>query len=463
MDIKLPPKVDYILQKLESNGYEAYIVGGCVRDHLLGQEPHDWDICTSAKPENILELFSRYQTNLRGLKHGTITVIIQHEYFEITTFRVDGVYSDNRHPDGVEFVEELQGDLSRRDFTINAMAYHPERGLQDFFHGQDDLNQKVIRCVGVPDNRFQEDALRILRGLRFASVLGFSVETETSASIHRNKDRLTTIAVERFRLELIKLLSGKGAEYILKTYSDVMFTIIPELEHMVGFDARNIAPNRDLWQFTIRAIRYAPADEGVKLALLFQRIGEPYARQGWLSDEKAGEFRGLDSAEIAKNILSRLRYGKVMTREVCTLIPEWNEPITPSHVLLKRKLTKYSPDLLRKMIAMRRANLYARGTESSRVNARLMDKAEKSLNTILKQNQCYSLEQLAVTGDDLKEIGFISGRQIGALLRHLLDLVIEEKLQNKKECLLEEAKSEGERRNYHGWKKTGKYKNRCKS
>ena len=239
MEINVPKSVEWIINRLEENGYEAYAVGGCVRDSVMGKEPHDWDICTSALPDETLSCLGMENIIENGIKHGTVTVRVDGENYEITTFRTDGEYTDNRHPESVTFVRDLREDLSRRDFTVNALAYNKQRGLQDYFEGVGDIENKVIRCVGSPDRRFGEDALRILRALRFSSVLGFDIEKRTSKSIHKNAYLLKNISKERIMSELIKILEGENVEAVLLGYSDVIAEIVPQMKPMIGFEQHN--------------------------------------------------------------------------------------------------------------------------------------------------------------------------------------------------------------------------------
>jgi len=277
MNIKLPKDVIYILQRLENSGYSAYVVGGCVRDALLGNAPQDWDICTSALPQQVINTFSDYRVIKTGIKHGTVTLMLNSNMYEITTFRTEKDYSDNRRPDTVEFVADIKEDLSRRDFTVNAMAYNPKQGLIDLFFGLDDLDMHIIRTVGNADVRFNEDALRILRALRFSAKLCFNIEKSTAASVHRNKGLLNNIAAERILAEFKQLLLSENAVNILREYYDVISVFIPEISPMVGFCQYNSYHCYDVWEHTLHALSYADNNIIIRLAVLFHDIGKPHS------------------------------------------------------------------------------------------------------------------------------------------------------------------------------------------
>ena len=318
MVIKLPKSVELILSKLNNCGYEAYIVGGCVRDSIIGTTPHDWDICTSALPEQVMEVFEGYKIIPTGLKHGTVTIIIDDAQYEVTTYRIDGKYEDNRHPKEVSFTSDLKEDLSRRDFTINAMAYNPSIGLVDYFGGKKDIRKKLIKCVGNPDERFNEDALRIMRTLRFASTYGFVITEETSSAVHCNVALLNNIAKERINTELCKLLCGEGVLEILLNYNDVISTIIPELKPCIGFNQNNRYHQYTVYDHIAHAVsNYTGEDMVVKVALLLHDIGKPTC---YTEDENGGHFHGhgVPSSEIAKEaVVDENRYCRVSTLSRC--------------------------------------------------------------------------------------------------------------------------------------------------
>ena len=305
--LQLPSPVSVLLRRLNESGFSAYVVGGCVRDSMLGLQPHDWDICTSALPEQMQEVFHDLHTVETGLKHGTLTVVVDHVPYEVTTYRIDGDYTDHRHPDSVHFVDNLTEDLARRDFTVNAMAWNPETGLADPFDGQTDLAAGLIRCVGEAEKRFDEDALRILRALRFASVYDFAIEPSTSAALRKMAPDLSRVAGERIREELLKLLCGKAAGRILREYPEVLAEIIPEIRPMIGYDQQNHHHSYDLWEHTVRGVEGVPPDPVLRLTMLLHDTGKPAART---TDEKGeGHYIGHPkiSEQIARKTADTLR------------------------------------------------------------------------------------------------------------------------------------------------------------
>ena len=315
-DIKIPKDVASIIDQLDEHGYDAYVVGGCVRDSILGRTPNDWDICTSATPDQMIAIFEDYEVIPTGLQHGTITIVINHTPYEITTFRIDGKYLDNRRPDKVSFTTDIVQDLSRRDFTMNSMAYNPKVGLVDPYNGQQDIQSKVIRCVGNADDRFNEDALRIIRALRFASVYGFEISSDTAQSIHNNAGLLNNIAVERINVELCKLLCGKGVLDILLNYSDVIATIIPEIKPCIGFNQNNRYHQYTIYDHIAHAVsNYTGQDIIVKVALLLHDIGKPLC---YTEDENGGHFygHGEPSRDIAEEVVRRLKFDNYTQKNV---------------------------------------------------------------------------------------------------------------------------------------------------
>lgn len=405
MIIEIPAIIESVLNTLMQNGYEAYAVGGCIRDSLLGKCPEDWDICTQALPEETASCFKNNRVINTGIKHGTVTVVLKNVPVEITTFRKDGKYSDNRHPDKVEFVDSLKEDLSRRDFTINAMAYNPQTGLIDYFGGRTDLKKRLIKCVGIARQRFQEDALRILRALRFASVFDFDVYKDTSQAIFLEKHLLESISAERISVEFNKLICGVGAEGILRQYIDIMEVIIPEL---IQFEKQNN------WEHALKRISNAPADLQLRLAALFNGISG--------ADSEA-------DSDTAVRILKRLRNDNDTIKVVETLIRYYESTIEPSRVHIKKWLNIIGETVFRKLLELRRA-----GNQTDII------KIEKTLNEIIRQGQCFSFRQLSINGDDLLHLGVKEGKLIGKVLSSLLDMVINEELENDKGKLLIKAK-----------------------
>ena len=441
--LQFPPNVHYLIDILEEDGYEAYIVGGCVRDSLINKNPNDWDICTSAKPQEVIDLLECYddiEVIPTGLKHGTITAHVNGENYEITTYRVDGEYSDNRRPDSVMFVGDVESDLSRRDFTINAMAYSNIGTLIDPFDGYRDLLRGIIRCVGDPYDRFNEDGLRILRALRFASTYGFKIEDYTAKAIHENKDLLKNISAERIQSELVKLLCGKGALDILLNYKDIMAVIIPELESCIGFEQRSIFHKYDVYEHIVRAVAgYRGNDISIKMALLLHDIGQP---QCFTVDAmNDGHFYGhaVISSSIAADVMRRLRYDSKTTNEVLDLVLYHDADIQPNNRAVRRWLNKIGLERLEKLMIVREYDVYAQShvNQFSRVDKcfNVVDLARE----IVQNQQCFQIKDLVVNGRDIISIGFDEGPGVGKALNHILDKVIDGELENESDALLNEA------------------------
>ena len=446
-DMRLPVHVSELISRLKSAGFSAYVVGGCVRDSLLGLEPHDWDICTSALPEQMLEVFRDLRTVETGLKHGTLTVVLDHVPYEVTTFRVDGDYTDHRHPDSVRFVDDLTQDLARRDFTVNAMAFSPETGIMDPFDGQKDLAAGLIRCVGEPEQRFDEDALRILRALRFASVYDFAIESATSASLRKMAPDLSRVAGERLREELLKLLCGKAAGRILREYPEVLAEIIPEIRPMIGYDQQNHHHSYDLWEHTVRGVEGVPADPVLRLTMLLHDTGKPEART---TDEKGeGHYFGHPklSERIARKTAGTLHLDNAFRDRLCTLVLHHDTPlrtqsgeINTDKSFLLRRLNKFGEEDLRALFLIHRSDRIATGyTTREREDARLKER-EAALDALLAEKPCFTLKDLAVNGRDLTAAG-LKGKAVGEALQNLLEAVMDGKAPNEKKALLAELKS----------------------
>ena len=440
--LTLPAPVAELLARLKQAGFSAYAVGGCVRDSLLGMEPHDWDICTSALPEQMQEVFSGYRTVETGLKHGTLTVVMEHVPYEVTTFRVDGDYTDHRHPDSVIFVDDLTRDLARRDFTVNAMAWSPDAGLQDPFGGQQDLSAKIIRCVGEPEQRFDEDALRILRALRFAAVYDFEIESSTASALRKMAPDLKRIAGERIREELLRLLCGKAAGRILRAYPEVLAEIIPEIRPMIGYDQRNHHHSYDLWEHTVRGIEGVPADPVLRLTMLLHDTGKPVVRT---TDEKGeGHYKGHPkvSEEIARRTAEALHLDNAFRDRLCTLVRHHDTPlrtengeINTDRSFLLRRLDKYGETDLRALFLIHRSDRIATGyTTTEREDIRLKERMD-ALDALLAEQPCFTLKDLAVNGRDLTATG-LKGKAVGETLQQLLEAVMDGAVPNEKEALL---------------------------
>ena len=438
MKINVPKSVEWIINRLEENGYEAYAVGGCVRDSVMGKEPHDWDICTSALPDETLSCLGMENIIENGIKHGTVTVRVDGENYEITTFRTDGEYTDNRHPESVTFVRDLREDLSRRDFTVNALAYNKQRGLQDYFEGVGDIENKVIRCVGSPDRRFGEDALRILRALRFSSVLGFDIEKRTSKSIHKNAYLLKNISKERIMSELIKILEGENVEAVLLGYSDVIAEIVPEMKPMISFEQHNPHHVYDVWTHTVKVVSGIRAEKKLRLAALFHDIGKPAK---FTMDEKGtGHFHGHPelSADIAERVLKRLKSDNKTITDVCKLIRLHDiRPFVRKSI--RRLMAKSGMELFPELLELKRADAKAQSESYLKETLEYIDFLETMYYKEREENNDFTLKMLKINGQDLKNIGIKDGREIGYCLNQLLIKVIDEEIENKKEILLEYA------------------------
>lgn len=440
-DITLPAEVESIIAHLHNFEYESYVVGGCVRDSILGKTPHDWDICTDATPDKVIEIFADYNVIPTGLKHGTVTIIINHIPYEITTFRIDGDYSDNRRPDKVEFTTDIVEDLSRRDFTINAMAYNPTAGLVDPFGGLNDIQNKLIRCVGNANDRFNEDALRIMRALRFASTHGFVITKDTSDAVHCNAPLLNNIAKERINTELCKLLHGKGVLEILLNYNDIISTIIPEMKPCVGFDQNNRYHQYTVYDHIAHAVaNYTGSDTIVEIALLLHDIGKPTC---YTEDENGGHFRGhgVPSSDIAKAVVERLRFDNYAQRSVVELVLYHDATIEPTIKVVKRWLNKIGEQQLWRLLDIRMADILAHseGTRESRVERCVA--IRNIAKEIIASRQCFQLKDMAVNGNDLIAAGISQGKQIGETLNWLLNMVINGEAKNDKEELLNFVRS----------------------
>lgn len=431
-----------VLEQLKQVGYESFLVGGCVRDTLLGRTPKDWDICTAATPEELLSCFSGFSVYLTGLKHGTVTVLSAGEPVEVTTFRSDGEYSDHRHPDGVRFGCTLAEDLSRRDFTMNAMAYSQENGLIDPFGGEKDLQSGLIRCVGDPDRRFSEDGLRILRALRFAARYGFRLEEDTAESIRRCRTLLHNISAERTFSELKGILCGQGAGEILRTFPEVFFEILPELAPMAGFDQENPHHRYDVFVHTTHAVDAVATEPILRLTMLLHDSGKPAVftrdRQG------VGHFYGHGdrSTEIADVILNRLKSDQLTRREVLELVRRHDTPLPGTKRGMRRLLAKLGQAQLRRLLCVHRADCMAQAERYLTENLAEVDRAEALLEELLTMESCISLANLQIDGDDLIAMGVPQGREIGAILAALLGAVLDGSLPNKRGALFAEAQKQ---------------------
>jgi len=441
MIIALPIGAAEIIKRLESAGYEAYAVGGCVRDSLLGRQVSDWDITTSAGPEEVKEVFSGERIIDSGIKHGTLTVRLREADYEITTFRTDGEYSDLRRPDSVTFVKSLEEDLARRDFTVNAMAWSERTGLVDMFGGVRDLKRGVIRCVGEPERRFREDALRIMRAVRFASVLDFRLDFDTAQTAVFERERLRFISAERFSEELLKLLCGKAARRILLDYLDIPAVWIPELIPMRGFGQHHPCHMYDILGHTAAVVEAIPAREDLRLAALLHDIGKPkcFTRD----DDGRGtghfKFHAAKGAEMAEEICCRLKLSRALTQKVKTLIFWHNYRGAISDKGIRRRLNELTPDDFFDILELAQADMYGK-TELGRVEESSLEDTRARAREIIERGECITKTQLAIDGSDLLALGLKPSRKVGQILDELFSDVLDDVIPNERAALLEKAK-----------------------
>ncbi len=439
--MNIPQGPDEILNRLTAAGFQAYAVGGCVRDSLLGTVPGDWDICTSALPEETEVCFSDLRVVETGLKHGTVTVIFQGVPYEITTFRSDGNYLDHRRPQQVSFVRTLKEDLLRRDFTMNAMAVGLDGEIQDPFGGRQDLTDGIIRCVGDPDTRFTEDALRILRGLRFASRLGFSIAPETAAAMERNKNLLSYVSGERIYKELTGILIGTYAQSVLEQYGGVLAAVLPEIQPSMGFLQRNPFHNRDVWQHTLEALGKSGPDPIVRWALLLHDLGKPDCFT--LDDRGIGHFYGHPqrSMELAERILDRFHGDKKTRDTICLLVRDHDREAPATIKNARRWIARYGRDNVRLLLEVKRCDCLAHvDTPKTRARYNNLMEMTRLIRECLETEQCFSVRDLPVKGGDVMALGVPAGPQVGRILERLLDGVLDGTCPPEREALLERLK-----------------------
>ncbi len=437
--ISVPKYIVKAIEQLEAAGYEAYCVGGCVRDSLLGKEPDDWDVCTSATPDEMKEVFAGFRLIETGIKHGTLTVIVDREPIEITTYRTDGKYASHRRPVSVSFIRDLEGDISRRDLTINAMCCDKNGAVTDMFGGTQDIADKLVRCVGDPNERFEEDALRIMRALRFASVLGFTIDPPTAEAIHNKRHLLEYVSVERIFSELKKLLCGKRVEAVLTEFTDVFVQIIPEIEPCIGFDQHNIHHCYDVWTHIVKSVASVRPDVRLRLAMLFHDIGKPDTAR--FDPDGTGHFKGhpIKSAEMLTEILDRLHSDNATVGYVRDLVVEHDNRIPVKRKNVKRFMAKHDFDFFMDYLEVRRADTMAQSDHMKTEKLEELEQLALIGVEVNNENCCLKLTDLAVDGKDMISLG-LSGRQISGMLQRLLDLVVDDKLENDRAVLLEYAK-----------------------
>lgn len=429
----MPQEVRSLLARLESASYQGWAVGGCVRDTLRGAVPSDWDVTTDARPERVMALFGE-RAIPTGLKHGTVTVCAGETHVEVTTFRRDGTYSDHRRPDAVQFSSSLEEDLARRDLTVNAMAMDLRGHICDPFGGQEDLSRRVLRCVGDPLRRLDEDALRIMRTLRFAAVLGFTIEPDTSAALHRRAPLLADIAAERILVEMNKLLTGEYMASVLLAYPDVLGVFLPELLPCVGFDQRNVHHCYDVWTHSVYAAAAIAPDAALRWAMLLHDIGKSDCFT--VDEHGTGHFYGhpARSAELAEEICRRLRMDKKSAQRIVTLVRWHDRDIPRTEKAVARAARQLGEDTLRQLLAVKRADNRAQ-SPLCRGRAADIDRAEAILDDLLARQSCFSLRELAVRGNDLTALG-LRGPAVGEALQKLLDAVMDGSVPNERPALL---------------------------
>lgn len=440
MQIQLPEKVKYIINKLEAAGYEAYAVGGCVRDSVLGRRPDDWDITTSATPMQIKAVFHR--TIDTGIRHGTVTVMLEHEGFEVTTYRIDGEYEDNRHPKEVVFTASLREDLKRRDFTINAMAYNDACGLVDEFGGIADLETGIVRCVGDAGERFTEDALRILRAVRFSAQLGFEIEGATKRAIEQLAPNLAHISAERVQAELVKLLISPNPDYMRTAYSlGITKVVLPELD--TAFETAQNNPHHmyTVGEHLMHGLVNTKPDKCLRIAALFHDIGKPASRT--TDSDGTDHFHGHVeiSEEMAVKILKRLKFDNDTITRVRIYIRYHDRQIETDERSVRRAVSKIGEAYFDGVLALKRADCLSQSTYMREDKLDRLDKIRALYLGILEKNQCVSLKDLKISGNDLICAGVPQGRKIGEVLGRLLEDVLEEPSHNTREYLLERAKA----------------------
>ena len=440
--ITLPAQVAEIIDKLNSAGYEAYAVGGCVRDSLLGREPHDWDITTSATPYEVKGIFRR--TVDTGIKHGTVTVLLGDEGFEVTTFRVDGEYSDHRHPEEVSFTRELSEDLLRRDFTINAMAYSEPTGVVDLYGGLSDLENKVIKAVGDPDARFDEDALRIMRAVRFAAQLGFTVEENTKAAIVRHTEFLRDVSAERIETELTKLITSPHPEKLIDAYQlGITAVILPEFDKMMETPQNNPFHKYDVGRHTIAVMQNVPAVRAMRFAALFHDMAKPECK----TTDEAGidhfKMHSVKGADMAVSIMRRLKMDNDTIKRVKRLV-YWHDYGIKGDVTkksLRRMLSQFGAENFEDYYSIRQADMLGQSDYMLEEKKANLLHIRSMYEEIIAEDDCLTIKDLKVGGSDVMAIGVPAGPEVGKILKYLLDKVLDDPSCNEKEKLLQMAEA----------------------
>ena len=434
MKIQLPEKVKVVIQTLEAAGYEAYAVGGCVRDSVLGRIPADWDITTSALPEQVKELFHR--TIDTGIEHGTVTVMMDKEGFEVTTYRIDGEYRDHRHPEQVNFTGELKEDLRRRDFTINAMAYNDRCGMVDAFGGIEDLKHGVIRCVGVARERFEEDALRILRAVRFAAQLGFEIEKETADAARALAGNLKDISAERIQTELVKLLVSPHPEMLRTAYElGITRVVLPEFDVMMETPQHHPHHMYSVGEHTLKALEFTDPEKVLRLSVLFHDFGKPQTRT---TVDGVDHFHGHAnvSAQETVRIMRRLKFDNATMDQVKRIVLYHDARPQPDERQIRRLLHRAGEDIFPGLFQVMGADILAQSEYRKMEKLVNLERVHQVYDEILKRKDCISLKNLQVTGKDLIAAGMKPGKKIGEILNQMLEDVLETPEHNEREYLL---------------------------
>lgn len=434
------PESKTAIEILKSKGFEAFLIGGSVRDFVMGLPIGDIDITTNATPEEVKQVFTDFRVIETGIKHGTVTVLINNEPLEITTYRSEGTYSDNRHPDSVTFSKSLADDVVRRDFTMNGIAYDFDSGFCDLVGGIEDIKNQTIRCIGDAETRFNEDALRILRAMRFSAVLGFEIEEETKNAIHKCKDLLKNISAERIREEFTKLICGKNAYNVLQDFSDVVTVFIPEICDCVGFEQKNRHHCFDVYTHTLKAVERSCENPVIRLALFFHDIGKPSVAHFDEKGEQHYYSHPKKSAEMTEKIMTRLRFDNDTKNKVVTLVRMHDPPIMvndmtkPDRKRLKKIMSQIGSDLIFDLIEIKYCDNSAQNPEYFR-GEDFYKKTRDIINEIINEKECFSIKHLAIGGNDLIALGY-KGKKIGETLQKCLTAVIDGKVENEKNKLI---------------------------
>ena len=435
MILEIPKNAETILNILENAGYEAYVVGGCVRDSILGRTPDDWDITTSAKPEQVKELFHR--TVDTGLQHGTVTVLMEKEGYEVTTYRVDGEYEDGRHPKEVTFTASLEEDLKRRDFTVNAMAYNPSRGLVDLFGGMEDIDRKIIRCVGDPLERFTEDALRIMRAVRFSAQLGFTIEDETRKALKVLAPNLKHVSAERIQTELVKLLVSPHPDYLRVAYeAGIIAEFLPEFDVCMETPQNTPYHCYTVGEHILHSLNYVRADRVLRITMLLHDIGKPVVRKTDENGRDHFKMHGEAGEKMAGQILRRLKFDNDTICKVTRLVKWHDDRPAGTTKSVRRAVNRIGEDLFPYYLEVQQADMLAQSEYRRAEKQERLDKVKEAYEVIMNEHQCVSLKTLAVTGKDLIQAGYKPGREIGETLNRLLEEVLADPQKNQKEVLL---------------------------